>query len=58
MFGYRRDKVTKEVYILPEEAEAVRMIYRYFLDGMSTHKIAKELEKNNIKTYNGGDKCH
>lgn len=25
---------------------------------MSTHKIAKELEKNNIKTYNGGDKWH
>ena len=34
------------------------MIYRYFLDGMSTHQIAKELEKNNIKTYNGGDKWH
>lgn len=58
MFGYRRDKVTKEVYIVPEEAEAVRMIYRYFLDGMSTHQIAKELEKNNIKTFNGGDKWH
>ena len=25
---------------------------------MSTHQIAKELEKNNIKTFNGGDKWH
>lgn len=25
---------------------------------MSTHQIAKELEKNNIKTFNGGDKWY
>ncbi len=56
MFGYRRDKITKEVYIVPEEAEIVRQIYRCFLDGMSTHGIAKELEKNNVKTFNGGNK--
>ncbi len=56
MFGYRRDKITKEVYIVPEEAEIVRQIYRSFLDGMSTHGIAKELEKNNVKTFNGKDK--
>ncbi len=56
MFGYRRDKITKEVYIVPEEAEIVRQIYRCFLDGMSTHGIAKELEKNNVKTFNGSTK--
>ena len=56
MFGYRRDKITKEVYIVPEEAEIVRQIYRNFLDGMSTHGIAKELEKNSVKTFNGKDK--
>ncbi len=56
MFGYRRDKITKEVYIVPEEAEIVRQIYRSFLDGMSTHGIAKELEKNNVKTFNGKEK--
>lgn len=56
MFGYRRDKITKEVYIVPEEAEIVRQIYRNFLDGMSTHGIVKELEKNNVKTFNGKDK--
>ena len=31
-------------------------IYRSFLDGMSTHGIAKQLEKNNVKTFNGKDK--
>ncbi len=56
MFGYRRDKLTKEVYIVPEEAEIVKQIYRCFLDGMSTHGIAKELEKNNVKTFNGKTK--
>ncbi len=56
MFGYRRDKITKEVYIVPEEAKIVRQIYRCFLDGMSTHGIAKELEKNNVKTFNGSTK--
>ncbi len=53
MFGYRRNKVTKEVYIVEEEAEVVRTIYRYFLDGMSTHQIKEYLNENNIKTYNG-----
>ena len=30
MYGYRRDKLTKEVRIVPEEAEVVRTIYRFF----------------------------
>lgn len=54
MYGYRRDKLTKEVRIVPEEAEVVRTIYRFFLDGMSTHQIKKYLEKSNIKTYSSG----
>lgn len=54
MYGYRRDKLTKEVRIVPEEAEVVRTIYRFFLDGMSTHQIKEYLEKSNIKTYSGG----
>lgn len=56
MYGYRRDKVTKEVYIVPEEAEVVRNIYRFFLDGMSALQIKKYLEENKIKTYYGNDK--
>lgn len=53
MYGYRRDKITDEVKIVPEEAEVVRTIFRYYLDGMSTHQIKKYLEDNNIKTYSG-----
>lgn len=55
MLGYRRDKFTKEVYIVPEEAEIVRNIYRFFLDGMSALQIKKYLEENKIKTFRGND---
>ena len=53
MFGYRRDKVTKEVYIVKEEAKVVRSIFQMFLDGKSAGQIKAELEKNGVKTYRG-----
>ena len=53
MYGYRRDKITNEVKIVPEEAEVVRTIFRYYLDGMSTHQIKEYLEENNFKTFSG-----
>jgi len=53
MFGYRRDKVTKEVYIVEEEAKVVRSIFQMFLDGKSAGQIKAELEKNGVKTYRG-----
>ena len=53
MFGYRRDKVTKEVYIVEEEAKVVRSIFQMFLDGKSAGQIKAELERNGIKTYRG-----
>lgn len=40
--GYRRsDDGTPE--IVPEEAETVRLIYRSFMEGLTTHKIAQML---------------
>ncbi len=33
LFGYRRDNVTKEPYIVPEEAEIVRRMFNEYLDG-------------------------
>lgn len=38
---------------MPEEAEVVRTIFRYYLDGMSTHQIKEYLEENNFKTFSG-----
>ena len=58
MFGYRRDKITKKVYIIPEEAEVVRTIFRYFLDGMSIYQIKHFLEDSGFKTFSGGDTWH
>lgn len=48
--GYKRNEETKELEIIPEEAEIVRRIYREFLAGYSTHNIAKGLARDGIKT--------
>jgi len=39
----------------PEQAKTVRLIYRLFLDGLSFHTIALELEKRGIKSPQGKD---
>lgn len=53
LLGYRRDKETKEIYIVPEEAEVVRMIFQMYLQGKSLGQIKAYLESNDIKTING-----
>ncbi len=53
MFGYRRDKMTKEIYIVESEAEVVRWIFNLFLDGKSALQIKYWLEENGIKTFYG-----
>ena len=45
MFGYRRDKTTKEITIVESEAEVVRWIFNLYLDGKSAFQI-KQLERN------------
>ena len=42
--------------IVPEEAELVRRIYRMFIEGMSTCRIAKTLTDEKITTPGGKDK--
>ncbi len=53
ILGYRRDKTTKEIYIVPEEAETVRKIYRLYLQGNSLDQIKHYLESSNIRTVTG-----
>lgn len=48
--GYQRNEETKELEIIPEEAEIVRRIYREFLAGYSTHNIAEGLMRDGIRT--------
>lgn len=44
--------------IIEEEAETVRMIYKMYLDGMSTYAIANKLMELDRKTPAGGKKWH
>lgn len=52
MLGYRlKDGV---LYVVPEEAEIVKMIFADFLSGMGKNAITKKLNRLNIPTMNGG----
>lgn len=53
--GYTKDQ-DREIVIVPEEAEIVRLIFRLYIEGYSLGKIAKYLEKNGIKTATEKDK--
>lgn len=44
--------------IIPSEAETVRMIFKWFLDGMSLNGIAQKLSEMKIKTKSGKKKWH
>ncbi len=52
MFGYRKG-ADGQLYVVPEEAEAVRMIYGKYLEGESMNSIARILKENGIKTIRG-----
>jgi len=54
MLGYRRGE-NGEPYIVNEEAEIVRTIFRMFLDGASRVQLKQYLEGNHIKTPEGKD---
>jgi hypothetical protein len=53
--GYTKDE-KGELVIVPEEAKVVRRIYKEFLEGKSTYKIASGLEKDGILTGAGNKK--
>ena len=44
--------------IVPEEAETVRLIYRSFMEGLTTNKIAQLLMKKGIPAPGGGEKWY
>ncbi|HBI6603049.1 TPA: recombinase family protein [Listeria monocytogenes] len=52
--GYTKDE-NGELVIVPEEAELVRRIFRLYLEGNSSIKIAKILKADGIKTVTGID---
>ncbi|MFR1517962.1 MAG: recombinase family protein [Clostridia bacterium] len=53
LLGYRRDKETKEIRIIPEEAEIVKKIFRMYLQGSSLDQIKAYLEENGVRTVRG-----
>ena len=54
MLGYRKD-AEGNPYIIPEEAEVVRTLFRMVLDGASMGMLKEYLESNHIKTPKGKD---
>ena len=55
--GYTKNE-DGDLVIVPEEAEIVKLIFRLYLEGYSTGKIAKHLEEQGIKTATGQGKWH
>ncbi len=54
LYGYKKDKNTKKLIIIPEEAKIVRMIYElYAIKKSSLSKISKILNAANLKTIQG-----
>lgn len=46
--GYTKNE-NGDLVIVPKEAEIVRLVFRLYLEGYSTGKIAKYLEEQKIK---------
>ena len=55
-FGYDYDPITKTISINEKEAEIVRKIFNYYINGMGTSVLVKQLEKEGIKSPKGKDK--
>lgn len=51
--GYSYDKDTKEISIVPEEAEIVRYIFKRYIEGTGTYALAKELTRKGFKNAKG-----
>ncbi len=49
-FGYFKDKNTKQVVIVEEAAETVRLIYSLYLDGSGLKAIARRLNEEHRRT--------
>lgn len=56
--GYTRLEKNGPLVIVPDQAETVRRIYREYLEGKSTRKIAQGLERDGIRNGAGRTKWH
>ena len=52
MLGYGKD-ANGQLYIIPKEEDAVRLIYGKYLEGESFNSIARILKENGVKTIRG-----
>ncbi len=52
-YGYDWNKETKQLDINEEQAEVVRMIFNWYIDGLGSRRIIRKLEELNIPTYKG-----
>ena len=58
LYGYHKNKDTKELMIIPEEAEIVRKIYRlYAIENQSLSQISHILNQEGITTCQGKKWC-
>lgn len=55
--GYTRNE-NGELIIVPEEAELIKLIFRLYLEGYSSGRVAKYLEEQEIKTATGQTRWH
>ena len=53
LYGYKKDKNTKKLIVIKDEAEIIRKIYTWYaIDELSINKIVKELNKDKILSRN------
>ncbi|MEG0681251.1 MAG: recombinase family protein [Eubacterium sp.] len=57
-YGYDYDSQTKKLTVNAKEAEIVRYIFKRYLEGYGTFRIAKELTNLGIKTRTGRTQWH
>lgn len=50
IYGYKLDKINKELHIIENEANVIRIIYKLYNEGYGIRKIIKFLNENNIYT--------
>ena len=55
LLGYGKDD-DGNIYVIPEEASTIELIFNFFLQGHTPHEIANVLMKEKIKTVKGNKK--
>jgi len=55
ILGYRYDEEQKKYVVIPEEAEAVRRMFRMYLDGLPLREIAESMNDAGVRTTLGNE---